>query len=154
MQHNTSLKSLWQNALSRPLHNTNCGCSVPSAGFLKAEDFELDLLDYVEEKFQLQNNIAWCNARIAREKLKTSTYPDWMNTLRSNVLPESLYDLILTDIKSTLESITEHSTGRLVPVASLQSGWLGDRLRSNDWNWFFRSISLITLYVWAISTSI
>ena len=132
MQHNTSLKSLWHNALSRPLHNTSCGCSVPSAGFLKAGDLELDLLDYVEEKHQLQNNLAWCNARIAREKLKTSAYPDWMNTLRSDVLPESLYDLILKDLQATLESITAHSTGRLAPVASLQSGWLGDGLRSNN----------------------
>ena len=132
MQHNTSLKSLWNNALSRPLHNTSCGCSVPTAGFLKAGDLELDLLDYAEEKHQLQNIEAWREARIARENLKTSTYPDWMITLRGDVLPADLYDLVLSDLHATLESITAHSTGRLAPAASLQSGWLGDGLRANN----------------------
>lgn len=131
MQSNPSLKSLWQSALSRPLHNTACGCSVPSAGFLKAGDLELDLLDYVEEKHQLQNNVAWFEARIARETLKTCAYPEWMDNLRSDVLPEGLFDLVLMDLRVTLESIAAHSTGRLAPAASLQSGWLGDGLRSN-----------------------
>lgn len=132
MERNTSLKSLWQSALSRPLHNTSCGCSVPSAGFLKAGDLELDLLDYAEDKHQLHNFVAWREARIAREALKTCGYPEWMATLRGDVLPEALYDMVLADLGATLESIAAHSTGRLAPAASLQSGWLGDGLRSKD----------------------
>ncbi len=130
-QSNPSLKSLWHSALSRPLHNTACGCSVPSAGFLKAGDLELDLLDYVEEKHQLHNIVAWCEARIAREQLKTCAYPEWIDTLRNNILPEGLYDQVLMDMRATLESIAAHASGRLAPASSLQSGWLGDGLRSN-----------------------
>ena len=126
---NSSLTALWQMALTRPLHSMSCGCSVPSAGFLKAGDLELDLLDYVEDKHQLQNIVAWNEARTARETSMVGAYPEWMWSLRGAVLSEQLFEMVVSDLQATLESITAHAMGRFAPAGSLQTGWLGDGLR-------------------------
>ena len=53
------LDSLWQAALSMPMHGAACGCGVAMSPRLDAATLELDLLDYVEHKHGLARTPAW-----------------------------------------------------------------------------------------------
>ncbi len=125
-------RSVWQSALARPIHSANCGCSVPSAGFLNAENLELDLLDYVEDKHGLQSNAAWVQARADREAARVGGFAEWLSAIDAGILDDSMYEVVIGDIRASLDSIAAHSAGRLTPAANLQSGWLGGGMRTDD----------------------
>jgi hypothetical protein len=120
-----ALMPLWQAALSRPIHNSGCGCSVPSAVRLDPETLELDLIDYVEEKHKLERFPEWRDAVSLRDRARSSSFPDWLQSLGNGCLEVSLHLKVMADVSNTLRSMADHAAGRLAPVETLKPGWLG-----------------------------
>jgi hypothetical protein len=120
-----TLMPLWQAALSRPIHNSSCGCAVPAAVRLDPETLELDLIDYVAEKHQLERLPEWRDAVSLRARARSNSFPDWLQSLGNGCLEVSLHLKVMADVSNTLRSMAEHAAGRLAPVEALKPGWLG-----------------------------
>lgn len=119
------LTPLWRIALSRPLHSPNCGCTAPTAIRLDPVGMELDLLDYLQDRFGLQALPAWREALARREAARQGDFPGWLESLRGACLDQALHEQIMAAAAATLRGMTEHAAGRLAPASQLGKGWLG-----------------------------
>lgn len=118
------LHALWRMALSRPIHNPTCGCSVPAGVRLDPVTMELDLCDFLEDKFDLAGLGPWVDARARRDAQRTGSFAEWMESLGKAGLPPALHADLLDAATGVLRGMAEHASGRLVPAGALASGWL------------------------------
>ena len=119
------ISSLWQAAMSRPMHSPACGCAVPSAIRLDPSHVELDILDYVEDRHQLDGNLDWVAARAARAESAGVGFAAWLESMRvRELLPEATWDHVIADVVHVLEGMASHAANRLAPASSLEKGWL------------------------------
>jgi hypothetical protein len=111
-------------ALSRPIHNPACGCSVPAGVRLDPVTMELDLCDFLEDKFGLAGHGAWMQARMCREELRTGSFAEWLESLKGAGIAPALHAELLDAATGVLRGMAEHASGRLAPVGALSAGWL------------------------------
>lgn len=120
----SQLHSLWRMALSRPIHNPGCGCAVPAGVRLDPLTLELDVCDFLEDKFDLVIYPAWMQARAHREALRSGSFADWLESLGDSGMPPATHADVLTVATDVLRRMAEHASSRLAPVGALGAGWL------------------------------
>lgn len=121
----SELAELWRIALSRPLHGSSCGCSTPVAMTIGPLELELDILDYLGARYELNEYPSWARAVQARETDHNSGLPVWLAGMcREPDLQNVPWPMVMADVVALLSDLAAHAGGRLTPASTLPRGWL------------------------------
>ena len=112
-----TLQELWRVALAQPMHGAACACSgaaMPTV--VDAPMLELHLLDFLEDRHDLQAHRSWVDAVAQRAASPRGNFILWLEGLTG--LEPGQHRQLLIDTATVLDNMLGHARSRLRPVGA------------------------------------